>query len=431
MYPLQWLLLAGLSWAHEHHVDLPPNEYTTDAPLDVILWIHIAFMTLSFAILFPIGMVLGLARNRFHAPVQITAISLVIVAYFLGHHHKGRQFKSNIHSQFVPTVMLMIIIQGVLGVFLKLHIERGPLGKVRPPLAFVHSWLGKLCIPLVGYVQMGFGVITSLGFCHGVHLGQCLAHGIMGSAFIGYGCVLAVMMYVGQPLLRRTGRPQEFYDSWVILAWGIVNTFTEHRWGQPWSHGDYQHTSMGIVWWCGGILGVFLSMYNSNRRSLIPAIIIIVTGWSMSVHHQNLEISTRIHAMFGYVLMSAGLCRIIEISFVLKDAPAPEYDQIKSFQHLTPFFLVTSGVMFMGANEEQLILLDAKGVGHSSYTLILFSFGFIAYFLILLFINLYIKCSGPNKEATEYTRASAVEEFELSSLADSLEGDHEDEIETR
>lgn len=51
----------------------------------------------------------------------------------------------------------------------------------------------------------------------------------MGSSFVAYGIVMLLMLRVGGPLLIRNGKSQEWYDSWVILAWGIVNTFTEHR----------------------------------------------------------------------------------------------------------------------------------------------------------------------------------------------------------
>lgn len=51
----------------------------------------------------------------------------------------------------------------------------------------------------------------------------------MGSSFVAYGIVMLLMLRVGGPLLIRNGKSQEWYDSWVIMAWGIVNTFTEHR----------------------------------------------------------------------------------------------------------------------------------------------------------------------------------------------------------
>ncbi|KAK9370936.1 hypothetical protein V1509DRAFT_615265 [Lipomyces kononenkoae] len=371
--------LMTLVKAHEHHDDaIPEGQYISVEPIDSILWVHIALMMLAFGVIFPVGMILGMTKNRFHVPLQATGCVIAIVAYFLGHHHKGRQFPgNNIHAKFAPFLMSLMFLQLIIGVYLKLHIERGVWGKIRRPMVFIHGISGKI-MPITAWVQMGFGGITALGFCHGDHLGQCLAHGIMGSAFIAYGCILAIMMLVGQSWLARSGRSQEFFDSAVITAWGIVNTFTEHRWGQPWSHGDYQHTSMGIIWWCAGMLGLFLSRKNGRpQRNHIPALVIILTGWAMSVHAQHLELSTKIHAMFGYALMGAGFSRIIEISFVLNDANTD--GDVKSFQYLSPFLLVASGFLFMFANEEQLELINDNHIDAGSYTLIIYSIAFLVF----------------------------------------------------
>jgi hypothetical protein len=196
-------------------------------------------------------------------------------------------------------------------------------------------------MPVVSWAQMLFGGITALGFCQDDHMGQCLAHFIMGSAFIAYGILLTILLLVGQFWLRRSGRSQEFFDSLIIAAWGCVNTFTEHRWGSDWGHNDLQHTTMGIVWWCAGLLGMWLSRKRNGRpkRNLVPAIVILLTGYAMSAHPQFLQISTMIHTIFGYTLMAAGLTRIIEISFVLKDRSTLSLDgsEPNSFQYLPPF----------------------------------------------------------------------------------------------
>lgn len=68
---------------------------------------------------------------------------------------------------------------------------------------------------------MLFGAIAFRGYCRGGNLGQCLAHYIMGSAFIAYGIITAIMMLVGEAWVRRSGRSPEFWDSWVITLWGI------------------------------------------------------------------------------------------------------------------------------------------------------------------------------------------------------------------
>lgn len=233
--------------------------------------------------------------------------------------------------------MLMLIVQVVIGVYLKLHITKGFHSSIRRYVVHVHGAIGKV-MPVVSWVQMLFGGITALGFCREDHLGQCLAHFIMGSAFIAYGIIMTILLLVGQIWLRRSGRSQEFFDSILITTWGIVNTFTEHRWGQPWAKNDIQHTTMGIVWWCAGLVGVWLSRSRGGRpkRNLVPGVVILLTGWAMGAHPQSLEISTMVHTVFGYTLMAAGATRLIEIAFVLKDSRG-FVGEPNSFQYLPPF----------------------------------------------------------------------------------------------
>ena len=44
----------------------------------------------------------------------------------------------------------------------------------------------------------------------------------MGSSFIAYGAVLAIMLLLGQNWLIRRKKSQEFFDSVVIAAWGFI-----------------------------------------------------------------------------------------------------------------------------------------------------------------------------------------------------------------
>lgn len=237
--------------------------------------------------------------------------------------------------------MLLLFLQIVLGIYLRLHLEKGIHARIRRYIVISHGVVGKV-MPVASWVQMVFGGITALGFCRGDHVGQCLAHFIMGSAFIGYGILLTILLLVGQIWLKRTNRSQEFFDSIMIAVWGCVNTFTEHEWGTPWVKNDVQHTSMGIVWWCAGLLGVWLSRGRDGRpkRNVWPAVVIILTGWSMSAHTQELAISAHVHTVFGYTLMAAGAARVVEIAFVLKDQNSlsdTDLEETNSFQYLTPF----------------------------------------------------------------------------------------------
>jgi hypothetical protein len=56
----------------------------------------------------------------------------------------------------------------------------------------------------------------------------------------------------------------------------------------------------------------------------------------MSAHEQHLMISSKIHGLFGYALIAAGVMRLIEICFVLSDNATP-HGVVRIFQHLPPY----------------------------------------------------------------------------------------------
>lgn len=427
-----------MALGHEHGVShIAEGETTTKEPLDSTLWIHIFLMMLAFGVIFPAGMVLGITRNRWHVPVQTLGSVIAVVAYFLGHAHGGREFlHNNVHAKFANTLMFLLAAQVGIGAYLKLHLEKGIHGRIRRIIRPCHGVIGK-AMPVVSWVQIIFGGITGLGFCQGDHLGQCAAHFIMGSAFVAYGIVLTLLLLVGQLWLRKTNRSQEFYDSVVIAAWGCVNTFTEHHWGTAWVKNDWQHTTMGIIWWCAGLAGVWLSRDGDGnpKRNFIPGFVIFMTGWAMSAHPQELEVSAMTHSMFGKTLMAAGITRIIEVAFVLRDGSGISANgrQHNSFQYIPIFLLYASGFLFMGATEEQMVLVANSPMDHISYILILYSFAFLVFLFVHMIIALYertlktdgaVAINGSTAAGGHETRQLRdAEEFELEGLI----SDDEDE----
>lgn len=245
---------------------------------------------------------------------------------------------------------------------------------------------------LCGFIKSSMNVVALLGFCYDDHTGQCNAHGIMGMSFILYGGIMLMILLI--PWLRvNNGRfSQEFYDSVVISVWGIINTFTEHRPWEPWSHGDYQHTSMGILFWGCGMLGMALSW--GRRRSFMPAFTLIFTGYAMAEHSQELVTSTKVHGFFGYVLMFGGLSRVLEISFILDDRDVSTDGYIRSFQHLPSLALILAGVLFMGANEEQIRLVIDLGADHSSYIMLVITAACLIHLWLWSVLKVYLHLVG-------------------------------------
>lgn len=60
---------SALVDAHPHHGEVP--EEKLNAPIDTILWMHMALQAFVWGILFPVGMVFGLARSKWHTPTQV------------------------------------------------------------------------------------------------------------------------------------------------------------------------------------------------------------------------------------------------------------------------------------------------------------------------------------------------------------------------
>ncbi|GAA6022906.1 hypothetical protein JCM11491_006624 [Sporobolomyces phaffii] len=407
------IALLGLSFsvsalAHEHHeVDTGPFEhnFTNEEPIDSVLKWHIAIQTVSWGILFPVGMILGLNKSRFHVPFQLVTIALSLVGgNYLGHHHGGRSFHMTAHAAFAAWMWWYVVVQAAIGAFLKLHVLEP--SRVRTVAKGVHRWVG-ISFPVVGWIQMVFGAIASLGFCFGEHFGQCLAHEIMGGSFILYACFMLIMLKLGAGFLERRRTSQEFFDSTIIMLWGIVNAASEHNaFGQnsAWSHKDMQHVSLGVLWVCGGLLGMWLS--RDGKRSVVPAMIIAMTGLAMANHGQHLEFSTTVHKAFGYSLVAAGLARLIEICFILHDEPTPSLSSDPSspvaskrvpraFQHLPPYLLVLSGLTFMAATEEQMAWVAGSGMDSTTYVNGLFSGAFVVYLVAVALVDLFVATRAP------------------------------------
>ncbi|KAH8168503.1 protein YTP1 [Sarocladium implicatum] len=411
------------------------DQTVSDEPLGTIMWIHIFLQMVAYGVIFPIGMVLGIGKSSWHVPTQIFGTALAIVGFFLGHAHTGREFKrSNVHASFAWILQVLLGAQVVFGLYLKGHWgESGINGRVHRLVRPCHSVLGK-AMPVFAWAQMVFGGITALGFCQGDYLGQCAAHFIMGSAFVGYGVVLTIILLVGQVWIRRSGRSQEFYDSVILTVWGCINAFTEHHWGTEWVRNDWQHTMIGVIWWCAGAIGIWLSRDRNRRpkRNFIPGAVLFVTGWTMSAHPQELMVSAATHQAFGFALMSAGLARVAEIAFILGDKQTFSVDgrSYNSFQLVPIFSLFAAGFLLMGATAEQMSLIDASSMDHVSYILTLLSVACVAFLFTNILIYIYDHLVNDNTEIDQYYKQHLAEhglesneDLELRGLISNQEGE--------
>jgi hypothetical protein len=69
------LLLSrfGIALAHDHD-DI--SEEAANAPVDSILWLHMFVQAAVWGVLFPVGMVLGLSKSKYHVPLQVSVFPL-------------------------------------------------------------------------------------------------------------------------------------------------------------------------------------------------------------------------------------------------------------------------------------------------------------------------------------------------------------------
>ncbi|KAG5654001.1 hypothetical protein H0H81_008583 [Sphagnurus paluster] len=140
----------------------------------------------------------------------------------------------------------------------------------------------------------------------------------------------------------------------------------------------------------------------------------------MSEHAQALMISTKVHSTFGHTLMLAGFARIVEICFFApkyfpesgdddstsdhtlaerspRFPPAAESSSTESgkaaasraFRHLPPFLLVSAGLLFISATDEELKFVHESEMDHVTYILIMFSIAFVLYAFIVFLLHLY------------------------------------------
>ncbi|KAJ2360692.1 hypothetical protein H4S01_005621, partial [Coemansia sp. RSA 2610] len=170
------------------------------------------------------------------------------------------------------------------------------------------------------------------------------------------------------------------------------------------------HTSLGVIWFCGGLLSTYmLRKSGPSDRSMFPAIILIFTGCAMGSHEQDTEFSTKVHFVFGLSLVLAGITRCMEIMLITTGLIKNNGQEPNPFQYIPVFFLCHSGMMFMAANRESVSAIGNMGIDIGTFSLgylsISFLLFFYAYFLMQLYTDLGKK---DNKDMALPTAADGI-----------------------
>jgi hypothetical protein len=195
-------------------------------------------------------------------------------------------------------------------------------GSKRSLLEISYLVLDRMLIPL-GFVGFCTGIVTMSGIFKSNHVFNGLAHFIKGGIFFWYG-ILTLGRWLGcfselgwawniNPSVYPKIPSAEFVESFVIFLYGCSNVFLEHltAWGQAWSAQDLEHVAISVMFFGGGLCGMFIesrwikhlletSVSSSTKQTStsmnpLPALIILLLGILMGVHHQDSMISTMIH----------------------------------------------------------------------------------------------------------------------------------------
>ncbi|KAF9358940.1 hypothetical protein BGX26_000546 [Mortierella sp. AD094] len=343
--------------------------------------------------------------------------------------HYGWKWNISAHGALANLLLLLLFIQVGLGVYRKMV-------RVKPNIRIkwltgsltknIHSYVGRSHL-ILAYIQIVLGFIRLIEACPGQYFGQCISHIVMGGSFWWYGGIYLAYLVGSFPSVSRP----EWYETIVMTIWGVINFSILHQWGTSWSHADLQHTSLGLLWIGGGILSLFLeSKYNplaqfTIRKNPIPSLLIIMTGYAMGQHQQYYMFATMVHTFFGYALMLGGVCRLIQLALrpsvspieaanirhddeddtTLEDEdlrvkprthPRPGSDNVPGlangetpvsafFGFLSVLGVVSGGLLFQSAHEEQLNITMYYLSDASTYInwIMAFSFSSVAFVLLL------------------------------------------------
>lgn len=193
----------------------------------------------------------------------------------------------------------------------------------------------------------------------------------------------------------------EFMESFVIWLYGSTNVFLEHlnAWGKPWHMEDFQHISITIMFFGGGLLGMlveserFRTLFNTSvalqeeetltfktemekadeqrfakpksyRHSLnpMPALVIMLLGKLMGGHHQASAVSTMMHAQWGNLFLVFGLARAATYALLYISPPTSYFPSRPPTELVASFCLVSGGMIFMGSATDTVRTIEQNGL---------------------------------------------------------------------
>lgn len=219
-------------------------------------------------------------------------------------------------------------------------------------------------------------------------------------AFADYGWAWNIKPHSSSKFAARMPSA-EFTESFVMWLYGATNVFLEHlnAWGKPWHMEDFQHVSITIMFFGGGLLGMlvesekFRTLFNTSvalqeeetlafktevekadeqhfakpksyRHSLnpMPALVIMLLGKLMGGHHQASAVSAMMHAQWGNLFLVFGLARAATYALLYVSPPTSYFPSRPPTELVASFCLVSGGMIFMGSATDTVRTIEQNGL---------------------------------------------------------------------
>lgn len=290
---------------------------------------------------------------------------------------------------------------------------------------------------LLGFVAILSGAVVYGGVFRGKNVFNGLAHSVKGGIFFWYGLLTLgrwmgcfadmgwawnVKPPVGVVSPRKARTPSaEFVESFVIFLYGASNVWLEHlaAWGSAWSPQDFEHVSISIMFFGGGLCGMLVesrkirellntTIVNSSAAhgpqygemisppktyafsmNPFPGLIILLLGLMMSSHHQTSVVSTMIHKQWGTLFVGFALARAVTYIMIYISPPMSYLPSRPPSELVSSFCLISGGIIFIASNKDTVAALENHGI-HAMFPFTV-TMGFTAFLMAWVIIALAVK----------------------------------------
>nr|POE92243.1 putative membrane protein c3b8.06 [Quercus suber] len=317
--------------------------------------------------------------------------------------------------------------------FMSRSVRRFPSPRALDTVRFIQIVAEKFLL-LLGFLGITSGFVIYGGLFRQREIFSGLAHFIKGGIFFWYG-LLTLGRWMGaftefgwawniRPTYPTVARwksrvpSAEFTESFVIWLYGASNVFLEHlnNWGGEWAPSDFEHVSITILFFGGGLLGMLIEsrtiremlnttvavQKNKTQRAEVissssahgadagpvttdnspadhpetwkephsatsslnpmPALVILLLGRMMSSHHQESMVSTMMHAQWGSLFFAFALARTATYVIMYLQPPTSHFPARPPTELVAAFCLTSGGLLFMLSAHDMVWAIESNGL---------------------------------------------------------------------